>query len=232
MSPRRDAFAVLILFAVFVCACPVLVSLFGGEATLIALVATVTPLPTDTPTPSATPTLTPTPTPTFTPTRTATPAPTLTPTATPLPRVYVLPFRRVFAIGQNSPASEAPFLLYENGGDAFELIGQQGNALRLQTLDGRMNFWATRDNLSTIPPPQAEFDFTVRGKTLRFAPGAGYVCVHADSPPPAFAVCQPNAGLTTARVTARIVAGHITIYLVELNGKSYYVPLEAVAGIS
>jgi len=216
----KDAVAVLVLVAMGVLACALLGSLLGETTppTLGAFIvrASATPLPTETPTATRAPSIT------------ATRAPTATPTATPLPRVYLLPLRRVFSIGQTQPQSDAPFLLYETGDDVFQMIAQQGSWIRLQTLDGRINFWTARENVSTIPPAPAEYDYSVRGKTARLA-ASSFVCLHAEMPAPVFSVCQTPSGLTTARVIAKITAGHIVFYQVEVNGRTYFVPPEGIA---
>ena len=219
----RDLIAVLALCAIFALVCPLLGSLLGGAnpATLGAFSARATP--TLTPTETRTVTLTPTTTPP--------PPPTEMPVATPLPRVYLLPLRRVFSIGQTSPQTDAPFLLYETGSDLFQLLGQQGANVRLQTLDGRMNFWTARENISTIPPVAAEYDYSGRDKTARLA-SSGFVCLHSEMPAPVFSICQPQPGLSSARLIAKITAGHIVFYLVEFNGKNYFVPLEVIVSIS
>jgi hypothetical protein len=227
VGTRRDFFAVFVLFAICALACPILGSLLSEStpATIGAFIARATPTltPTETPTGTPTATRTPTVTPTF--------APTETPTITPLPRVYLLPLRRVFSIGQAQPQTDAPFLLYETGSDQFQMIGQQGTNVRLQTLDGRMNFWTARENTSTIPPVAAEYDYGVRGKTARLAV-SGFVCLHSEMPAPVFSICQPQPGLSSARLIAKITAGHVVFYLVEVNSKNYFVPSEVVATIS
>ncbi len=222
-EPARDVLAIFALFAVFALACPLLGSLLGGTtpATIGAFSARVLPTLTPTETPSAT--HTPTVAPTF--------APTDTPPITLLPRVYLLPLRRAFSVGHAQPQTDAPFLLYEDGSDQFQMIGQQGANVRLQTLDGRMNFWTARENISTIPPVAAEYDYSARGKTARLVP-SGFVCLHSEMPAPVFSICQPQPGFSSARVIAKITAGHIVFYLVEINGKNYFVPPEVIAPIS
>jgi hypothetical protein len=51
-------------------------------------------------------------------------------------------------------------------------------------------------------------------------------------PAPVFSICQPQPGFSSARIVAKITAGHIVFYLVEINGKNYFVPPEVVAAIS
>lgn len=215
----KDAFAVFALGAMLVLACPLLMSLCAQTTppTLGAFVAratlTPTPLPTATRAPTEAPMIT--------------RAASATPAATALPRVYLLPLRRVFAIGQTQPQSDALFLLYESGNDEFQMIAQQGAYVRLQTLDARISFWTTRDSVSTIPPAPPEYDHSVRDKTARLAANS-FACLRTEMPAPVFAMCQPLPEASSARILIKITAGHIVFYLVEINGKQYFVPPEAI----
>lgn len=215
----RDVIAVWVLFAIFTLACPLIAS----------LCAQITPPPLGAFVARATSTRAPTESPTLfaTSTRAPTDARALTPTATTLPRVYLLPLRRVFSIGQAQPQSDAPFLLYELGNDEFQMIAQQGAYVRLQTLDARINFWTTRDSVSTIPPAPAAYDYSVRDKMARLA-SSGFACLRTEMPAPVFAMCQPLPEAASARILAQITVGHIVFYLVEINGKQYFVPPEAI----
>lgn len=218
----KDVLAVCALGAILALACPLLMSLATqiSPPTLGAFVAraTFTPLPTAAPTATGLPT--------------RAPSVTRTPTraATVLPRVYLLPLRRVFALGQAQPQSDAPFLLYLAGSDEFQVIAQQGAYVRLQTLDARINFWTPRENVSTIPPAPAEYDDRVRDKTARLAPN-GFACLQTEMPAPVFSICQALPAAASARVLTKIVAGHVTFYLVEINGKPYFVPPEVIVAI-
>lgn len=209
---------------VFACSLLVVIALLGflflaSLVNDVAFVSVANPTPTRTPTPTAT--RAPTESPMITRAASATPA------ATALPRVYLLPLRRVFAIGQVQPQSETPFLLYEAGNDEFQMIAQQGAYVRLQTLDARINFWTTRDSVSTIPPAPAAYDYSVRDKTVRLAAN-GFACLRTEIPAPVFAMCQTLPEASSARILAKITAGHIVFYLVEINGKQYFVPPEAI----
>lgn len=144
------------------------------------------------------------------------------------PRVYVLPFRQAFALNQAAPIARTPFLLYESGTDVFHVIGQQGEFTRLETIDSKFNFWTTTESVSNTPPESAMYDFANRGKTIRLVPQAGFACLHEDAPPPVFAPCQQLPNFTTAQLTAKITAGAVTLYLVEIDGKSYFLPPENV----
>jgi len=139
------------------------------------------------------------------------------------PRVYLLPLRQVFALGQASPITDTHFLLYEGGSDVFYVIGRQGGWVRLQTLDGTLNFWTASENISTAPPSAAQYDFADRGKTIRLVPQTGFACLHEEVPPPIFAPCQPAPNFSSAKLIAKITANTITMYLVEIEGKSYFV---------
>ncbi len=217
----KDAVAVMALVMLGALACVLLGSLFSEitPPTLGAFVARATATPLSTPPPTATHIQV-----------TATRAPAETPTATLMPRVYLLPLRRVFSIGQAQPQSDAPFLLYETGNDVFQMIAQQGTWVRLQTLDGRINFWTARENVSTIPPVPAEYDYSVRDKTARLV-ASSFACLQTEMPAPVFSVCQPYIGTTTARVLAKISAGHIVFYQVEINSKTYFVPPEGIVAL-
>jgi len=161
----------------------------------------------------------------------ATPTPIEPATPTSLPRAYLLPFRQAFAIGQAVPITRTNFLLYENGTDVFHIVGKQAGFTRLQTIDGKMNFWTASENISTAPPTSAQYDFANRGKTIRLVPQTGYACLHEDAPPPVFASCQALPNFTTAQLTARITSGTVTMFLVEIDGKSYFVPPEIMLTI-
>ncbi|MCX7840368.1 MAG: hypothetical protein N2559_13095 [Anaerolineae bacterium] len=217
--PNLDAFAFSLLVAIALLGFWLLASLVND----VAFVSLAQPTSMPTPTSPTTRTLSESPTSTRTPTL----APAVTPTATVLPRVYLLPLRRVFAIGQAQPQSDAPFLLYEAGNDEFQMIAQQGAYVRLQTLDARINFWTTRDSVSTIPPAPAQYDYSARDKTARLA-SSGFACLRTEMPAPVFAMCQPLPEASSARIIAKITAGHIVFYLVEINGKQYLVPPEAI----
>ncbi len=151
-------------------------------------------------------------------------------TATPLPRVYVLPFRQVFAIGQSQPITPSAFLLYENGTDVFQLIGQQGTFDHLQTSDGKLSFWTAAENVSSAPVA-AQYDLSGRGKTIRLIPSTGYACLHEDAPPPTFSTCQLLPNFSSAKLNAKIMSGSVMMYLVEIDSKTYYMPPDIVLSI-
>lgn len=160
-----------------------------------------------------------------------TPTPALSPSPTGVARVYLLPFRQALAINQTEPTTRTNFLLYENGSDVFQAVGQQNNYVHLQTLDGKLSFWVASQDVSSTPPPSAEYDFSNRGKTIRLAPQTGYACLHEDAPPPVFALCQSLPNVATAKLIAKITAGSVTVYLVEIDNKNYFVPPESILTI-
>ena len=160
---------------------------------------------------------------------TATPTEIISPT--PAPRVYLLPFRPVFAIGQTQPITSTNFLLYENGTDAFLLVGRQDQFARLQTLDSKMSFWTAAENVATGAPVPAQYDFSGRDKTIRLVPSVGYACLHEEAPPPTFSACQASPNFSSAKLTAKITSGAVIIYLIEIDGKNYYVPPDSVLTI-
>ena len=239
-AQRRDLIAAISLLVLLLIAFPLLSSILGNWSAPQAMIAQS---PTRTPTitaPAATPTITPTetetPQPTLTDTATATATfaptatPTNTPTATPLARVYLLPFRQVFAVGQTQPSTSTPILLYENGSDVFQVIGRQSSFVRLQTLDARLNFWTAAENTSPMPPAAPQYDFTVRGKTVRLTGATGLACLHEGNAIPPLSPCQPLASVSTATLTARITAGLSTsLYLADINGRTYFLtPASAI----
>lgn len=160
---------------------------------------------------------------------TATPTVFLSPT--PFPRAYLLPFRQVFAIGQSQPVTGTTTLLYENGTDVFLLIGRQDKYAHLQTPDGKLSFWTAAENVSTGSPASAQYDLSGRGKTVRLVPSVGYACLHEDVPPPTFSTCKPSPDFSSAKLVAKITSGSVTMYLVEIDGKNYYLPSENVLTI-
>ena len=170
-------------------------------------------------------------TPTTVPTAIVTATPTVSLSPTPFPRAYLLPFRQVFAIGQSQPVTGTTTLLYENGTDVFLLIGRQDKYAHLQTPDGKLSFWTAAENVSTGSPASAQYDLSGRGKTIRLVPSVGYACLHEDAPPPTFSTCKPSPDFSSAKLVAKITSGSVTMYLVEIDGKNYYMPPETVLTI-
>lgn len=197
---------------------------------------TATPTGTSTPRPTATPTLSPTASITASPTATPslTPSPTATITASPTarPRVYLAPFSQVFAVGQAQPNNSSQVLMYEGNNDVFEALGTQGAFTQLQTLDGGMNFWTATTSVLSAQPPPPQYDYSVRGKTAKLYPSSIFACAHNDRPTLAFGICQSLNGMSTAILVARISAGGTTLYLAEISGAQYLIPLTAVLSIS
>ncbi|MBI4788620.1 MAG: hypothetical protein HY782_16430 [Chloroflexi bacterium] len=239
LHERRDLIAAISLLVLLLIAFPVLGSILGNwfaPNLATARIATQTPTisptarPTETDTPEPTLTATATATETLTPIARPTSTPTPTPPATPLARLYLIPFRQVFAVGQSQPLTSTPVLLYENGSDVFYIVGQQSNFVRLQTLDGRMNFWTRAENTSATPPQAPQYDFTVRGKTARLGVTDGLACLHEGNLIPPLSPCQPLSSFSTATLTARITSGFTTaLYLAEINGRAYFLtPASAV----
>ncbi len=199
--------------------------------------ASPTPTPTATSTPTNTPTststLTPTPTftPTATPTLTATPTATWTPSPTPRPRLYLLPFTQVFAVGQSQPTSSTQVLMYEGGNDQFEVLSTEGPFTRLQTLDGGMNFWIATTSAATVPPSPAQYDYGVRGHTATLIPAALFACAHNDRPTLAFGACQLLNNVTSVTLVARITSGSASLYLAQIGGAQYLISTTSVVSI-
>jgi hypothetical protein len=255
MSSRRSLVAVLALVALLLFAFPLLVSMFGDLAgtaptdaqtvtrvtnlatlTLTPSVtatptaaqtatSTATSIPSLTPIPTATPTLTPTTTPSLTPT------PTDTPTATPLPRVYLLPFVQVFAVGQPQPSNSTQVLMYDGGADVFEVLATQGRLTRLQTLDGGMNFWTSSDDVSPIQPLAAQYDYSVKGRTGKLFGYSIFSCSYNDHPTLAFGACQQVNNVSSVVLTARVIAGATPLYIVQINGALQVISANIVAPV-
>lgn len=142
-------------------------------------------------------------------------------------RVYLLPFRQVFAVGASEPVTTTQVLLYENGTDVFQMIGKQGAFARLQTLEARLDFWTLRDNVVFTPPVAAQYDFSARGKTARLDGARGMACLHQDDAPP-LSVCQQPAGLTNATLVARITTEGAEFYLVQVGERNYFITPDVV----
>lgn len=222
---RRDLIAAVSLLALLVIALPLIGSLLGNwfapqaSGTLVALGASMTPTQQtaagDTPIPpEVTATLPPVPT--------SERPPQGTQSATPPARIYLVPFRQVFAIGQPQPSPVTPAMLYENGSDLFQVLDRQAGYVRLQTLDARMNFWTGAENISLSPPTPPQYDFTVRGKTAQLANTGGLACIHEANSNPPFSICQPLSNFPTATLTARIFSGSSLLYLADIGGKPYF----------
>ncbi len=244
MESRRSTIALVSLIALALVAFPLLVSLFGGLLGPLPQIAfqpsstpsptpaatatiTLTPSPTATASPSPTPlpsetptsTLTPTPTATATATETPTSTPTWTPTATPRPRVYLQPYVQVFAVNQDQPNVSTQVLMYEGGNDIFEVLETQGSLTRLQSPTD--NFWTASSNISTTPPPPAQYDYSVQGLTARPIGDSLFACGFITPHPYAFGPCQTLTGVTVVTLQQRIQARQSTLYLFLWNGVQY-----------
>jgi hypothetical protein len=246
MSPRRNLIAVAALAALLLLAFPLLVSMFGDlaetapsagltapQAALAAtpslspttpVTPTTAPTITSTVTPSLTPTatetatFTPTTTPSSTPTPTSTPTFTETPTATPLPRVYLLPFIQVFAVGQAQPGNSTQVSMYDGGSDVFELLATEGKLARLESQDGGLTFWTASDNVSPVQPLPAQYDYSVKGRTARLSRSSILACAYNDRPTLAFGACQQLTNPSTAVLNARVIAGSTAMYIAQIDG--------------
>lgn len=251
MSPRANLAAVLALIALLALAFPLLVSILSDwtsfstpqleSSAARATTAPPTASPAPTVLPTATPTASSTSTPTFTPTATSTPTltPTITPspsptstdtpTATPFPRVYLLPFVQVFAVGQSQLSSSTQVLMYEGGADVFEVLTTQGTYTRLQTQDARVNLWTASGNVSPFQPPAAQYDYSVKGQTAKLTNESIFACAYNDRPTLAFGACEQLQHDSTAVLNARVTAGSTTLYVAQINGALYVIPASSVA---
>lgn len=254
MPPRQNLFAVLALAVLLLIAFPLLVSIFGelpsapsgsgappviaglptpsasptASATLTAsLTASATPTltttPSDTPTPSPTPTVTPSVTPSSTPT------PTNTATATPLPRVYLLPFVQVFAVGLAQPVGSTQVLMYDGGSDVFEVLSVQRDLMRMRTISGGMSFWTASGNISLTQPEPAQYDYSVKGRAARLTGSPFLACTYNDHPTLAFGACQQLGTVSSAVLNARVIAGTTQLYIAQINGVLEVISASALA---
>ncbi len=224
LSPqRRDLIAAVSLLVLLLIALPLIGSLltnwFAPNPAASQGALSTTGTPTVIPTSPITPTAQPTATATLSPTPTTVP---VTPSATEPARVYLIPFRQVFAIGSTQPTPVTPTLLYENGSDVFQVVDRQATFVRLQTMDGRVNFWTDVNSITQTPPQSPQYDFSVRGKTAQLANAAGLACVHEVNSSPPFSICQPLSNFSTATLTARIFSSANMLYLADIDGKTYF----------
>lgn len=227
---QRDRIVILLLVVLGLLAFPLLGSILTHQnAPARVDVSPSITTPTGTPfVASAVSTGTPEPTQTATPTRrptgTATALPRVSPTFP--PRVYLAPFRQVF-IANPSNLSAAPALLYENGSDVFRVVERQGAYVRLQTLDGGLSLWTAEENIALNPPPAPQYDFSVRGKIVGLAGAAGLACPHQGNASPPLDPCESLFGISSATLTAHITTGPVSLYLADVNGKTYFLLPEA-----
>ncbi len=218
---QRDRILILLLVILGLLAFPLL----GSMLTPVTPPAvTPTELPSVTAVVAASvPTETSTPLPTDTATATTTVTPTL-PRATPtLPtRVYLQAFRLVYTANPSASLNSAPSLLYENGSDVFQVMERRGDYVRLQTLDGARTLWTAEQNISLSPPSAPQYDFSVRGRQVQLAGAAGLACQHKGSASPPLDPCDPLFGITNVTLTAHITSGPVSVYLADVNGKTYF----------
>ena len=157
--------------------------------------------------------------------------PTVVAPTTTLPQVYLIPFRQVFAPGQTEPQPLTPFLLYEKGNAPFQVLDTQGALVRIQAADAKTSYWTAAGNLAPTPPEAAQFDYREAGKAVRLNSGVGYACLETDGPANVFSTCQDRPSMSGGQLAAKITAGSVTLYLIEMNGSRYFVPPESVAAI-
>jgi hypothetical protein len=151
---------------------------------------------------------------------------------TPLPsRVFLLPLRQVFAVGETQPLTSTRFLLYEGGTDVFQMIERRDAFVRLQTLDANFNFWTQNENVSLLPPLATQSDFSARGKSARINGATGFACLQNANASPAFALCQKPATLARATVIALFASDAVQVYFVEADGQNYFLAPETIAEI-
>lgn len=225
---QRDRILILLLVILGLLAFPLLGSILTNQdapvSTPAALPSVAAGVPaTETPAPS--PTLAPSTAAAAVP---ATSSPTVAAATPTLPaRVYLQPFRQVFTAEPTAGLYSAPSLLYENGSDVFQVMERQGNYLRVQTLNGARSLWTAEQNISLSPPSAPQYDFSVRGRKVQLAGAAGLACLHQGNASPPLDPCESLFGITNATLTARITSGPVSLYLADVNGKTYYLLPEA-----
>lgn len=118
--------------------------------------------------------------------------------------------------------------MFDGGADIFQLLGGEGALSRLQTIDGVMNFWTESENVSPVQPPPAQYDYSVKGRIARLSGSRILACAYNDRPTSAFGACQQTAGVSTALLSARVVAGANTLYIAQINGALYVISANSV----
>lgn len=248
----RNWLLVGLLILLWAMACPLLSSLFAGlapEQETAIVVPTVTrisgsgatnstlPITVATAAPSRTlpPVATITPLPTFTltstPRPTNTPLPTTTPSNTPIPRTYLIPYRQVVGLNENSPAPAGQVWLYEGYNDVFEIVQQQGTSVKLQSPNGAVNFWSPQDALASKLPPAPAVDATVRGRRAQLRSSTVQACAYNSSATLAFGQCGQLPNVSTVALIAAINAGTTRFYQVEVNGQQYIINAADVVAV-
>lgn len=148
----------------------------------------------------------------------------LTPTPS-VPRTgFLKPFSQVFALNQDSPSPNNQLWLYEANDNApFNLPAQQGAFTHLISQDGTLNFWTLNENVANTPPPAPTFDTTMAGQSVQFVSASIFAC-EAQSPTSAIlGMCGQVSDLTQVQLIERATVDSAILYLLSLNGKTYWV---------
>lgn len=150
------------------------------------------------------------------------PTPAISPTPPTSGTVYLVSFSQVFALNQDTPSQTDSLWLYE--GDAvtvFEIVTQEGAFTRLNSQDGKLNFWTLNDNLTLAPPPLPVYDTTVAGKAVQFVGDQIFAC--EAQAPNGLGLCTELAGVSDGQAVQRTHIGSSELYEVSVNGKMYWV---------
>lgn len=145
-------------------------------------------------------------------------------TVTPLPgAVYVKPFSQVFGVGQEYATSPGAVWLYQAGGDPFRIVAEEGAHVRVQALNGTLNFWTLRSNLVSVPVMPPSWDESVRGREVQVVGGNVYGCEGSLERRLTLGRCMELLGIRQVTLRARVVLETSLLYVVEVNGAPYWI---------
>ncbi len=139
--------------------------------------------------------------------------------------IFVKPFSQVFALGQATPDTTGQLWLYEAGTDApFQVQSQQGAFTRLLSRERGLDFWTLSDNIVPAPAPPPKYDASVAGQTVQFVPDTTVFACEGNYPQPLIlGACQQFQNASQAQVVQRATVDSSVLYLVQLDGKMYWV---------
>ncbi len=157
---------------------------------------------------------------------TLTPPPPPTFIITPLPPgfVYLKPFSQVFALNQPTPNTSDTLWLYEaNDTTPFQVLAQQGAFTHLVSQNGSLNFWTLNENVTQTPPIPPRFDTSVAGQTVQLVGSSIFACEGQSPGGLVLGRCDQLQDITQAQVIQRAQVDSSVIYLIQINGKTYWV---------
>lgn len=151
---------------------------------------------------------------------------------TPIPpgTVFLKPFSQVFAVGKPTPDTSGTLWLYQASSDApMQVLGKQGAFTHLSGQNGTLNFWTLSDNVVTAPPPAPQYDTSTAGQKVEFVPATTVFACEGQYPQPLIlGACQQYQNAATGTVVQSVAVDTSVLYLVELNGKMYWVSANAL----